>query len=533
MIKHVWNKILTKTKQHKTISIVLAIIILIGGYYIYGKLNNGGAGIQYVFATVEKGALISSVFGSGQVLVSNQVDIKPRVSGDVIYIGAREGQYAQAGTLLIQLDARDAQKAVRDAQINLDSAKLSLDKLKQSSADPNKIHEDSFNGISNTFLDLPTVISGAEVIINGSTLSVSQSNLGFYKDFIYSSDQDQAALFVSAASSDYNTARTQYDETLLLYKNTSRYADGATTLHLLNKITDTTKSIAQALKSEQSLLDYLADYASKHSGKVLPALVNTYRNNLQTYIGQVNGHLSDLINIQNIIKNTPLDVNSQELSVKQRENALLDAQEKLADYYIRAPFGGVVAKINIKNSDSVSSGAAVVTFITWQKLAQVSLNEVDIAKVKIDQKTTLTFDAIPDLTITGEVAQIDAIGTVTQGVVTYNIQIAFDTQDDRVRPGMSTSAAIITNTKQDVLLAPNAAVKSQSGAYYVEMPDSTTNPTTSIKQQVEIGVANDTMTEITSGLKEGDSVITRTTTASTQIKTTAPQNSNIRIPGLR
>jgi HlyD family secretion protein len=527
MIKQFWNKILTKTKQHKVVSIVLAVIILGGGYYAYGKLNSGSAGTQYVLATVEKGTLVASVSGSGQVLVSNQVDIKPKVSGDVVYISVKEGQEVGAGTLLVQLDAQDAQKAIRDAQINLDSAKLSLDKLKQSTADPDKIHEDSFNTISNTFLDLPTVISGAETVINGSTLSSSQSNLGFYKDFVYSSDQDQATLFVSAASNDYAVARSQYDETLMLYKNTSRYASSTTTLDLLNKITDTTKSIAQALKSEQSLLDYLVDYTSKHSGKVLPTLVNTYRNNLQTYIGQVNNHLSDLINIQNTIKNTPLDINSQELSIKQRENALLDAQEKLADYYIRAPFSGVVAKINVKNGDSASSGTAIITFITRQKLAQISLNEVDIAKAKVGQKATLTFDAIPDLTITGEVAQIDAIGTVTQGVVTYNLQIAFDTQDDRVKSGMSTSAAIITDTKHDVLLVPNAAVKSQGGAYYVEVQDATTP----IRQPVEIGISNDTMTEITSGLKEGNSIVARTVTSSATTQT-QQNSSTFRIPGI-
>ncbi len=318
--------------QHKILSVFLAVVILGGGYYVYGKLFSGTIATQYVLATVEKGTLVSSVSGSGQVLVSNQVDIKPKVSGDVVYIGVKEGQEVGAGTLLMQFDARDAQKTIRDAQINLDSAKLSLDKLKQSTADPDKIHEDSFSTISNTFLDLPTVISGAETVINGSTLSNSQSNLGFYKDFVYSSDQDQAALFISAANNDYAAARSQYDETLMLYKNTSRYANSTTTLNLLNKITDTTKSIAQALKSEQSLLDYLVDYAFKHSGKVLPVLVSTYRGNLQTYIGQVNNHLSDLINIQNTIKNTPLDINSQELSIKQRENTLLDAQEKLTDY---------------------------------------------------------------------------------------------------------------------------------------------------------------------------------------------------------
>ena len=88
-----------------------------------------------------------------------------------------------------------------------------------------------------------------------------------------------------------------------------------------------------------------------------------------------------------------------------------------------------------------------------------------MAKVKVGQKVTLTFDAIEDLSITGEVAEIDTLGTVSQGVVNYAVKIVFDTQDERVKSGMSVSAAIITDVKQDVLLVPNAAVKSNDEQY--------------------------------------------------------------------
>ena len=98
------------------------------------------------------------------------------------------------------------------------------------------------------------------------------------------------------------------------------------------------------------------------------------------------------------------------------------------------------------------------------------MNEVDVAKIKVGQKTTLTFDAIDGLSIAGEVIDIDAVGTVTQGVVNYNVKIGFDTQDERIKPGMSVSATIIIEVKQDVLLIPNSAIKSAGEAYYVEMP---------------------------------------------------------------
>jgi len=242
----------------------------------------------------------------------------------------------------------------------------------------------------------------------------------------------------------------------------------------------------------------------------------------------------------------PLDIQSSELTVKQRESALFDAKEKLADYYVRAPLDGVIAKVDAKKGDSASPASILATLITRQKLAEISLNEVDVAKVKVGQKVTLTFDAVPDLTITGQVAEVDAVGTVSQGVVTYTVKIGFDTQDDRIKPGMSVSAAIVTEAKPNVLLVPNSAVKSQGGVSYVEIVEGddrntalAANATGAIlkniprRQQVEIGMASDEFTEVTSGLKEGDIIVTRTIQpTAAQTTQTQQQSGGLRIPGL-
>ena len=138
--------------------------------------------------------------------------------------------------------------------------------------------------------------------------------------------------------------------------------------------------------------------------------------------------------------------------------------------------------------------------------ANISLNEVDVAKVKVGQRVTLTFDAVEDLEITGEVAEVDAIGAVSQGVVSYNVKIVFDIQDNRIKPGMSVSAAIVLSSKPDVLLAPNGAIKTQNNLTYVEAlvngaPE---------RRTVTVGSSNDTQTEILTGLTEGEAVITQT-----------------------
>ena len=144
--------------------------------------------------------------------------------------------------------------------------------------------------------------------------------------------------------------------------------------------------------------------------------------------------------------------------------------------------------------------------ITRQKIAEISLNEVDVAGVKIGNKASLTFDALPDVKLSGEVAEIDTLGTVNQGVVTYNVKVIFETDDGRIKTGMSASADIIVNTKAGALLAPNSAVKSGGDKKYVEVL-SGGEPR---RINVETGLASEELTEILSGINEGDEIITRT-----------------------
>jgi HlyD family secretion protein len=254
---------------------------------------------------------------------------------------------------------------------------------------------------------------------------------------------------------------------------------------------------------------------------------------LATYSNTIAGHLSDLLSAQTNIEdskdssqNADLDLEDAELNVKERQNALRDAQGDLADYSIRAPYEGTVANLEVKRLDSVSSGTALATITTNKKLALISLNEVDVAKIKVGESANLTFDAIPDLIITGVVSEINSVGTVNQGVVTYDVKIAFNQEDERIKPSMSVSADIITDKKENVLVVPNSAIKSQGGKSYVEtfevtVPVSETTPggfTTTIAPNripVEIGLSNDSQTEIISGINEGDEIVVRTITGST------------------
>jgi RND family efflux transporter MFP subunit len=409
-------------------------------------------------------------------------------------------------------------------------------------------------------------MSGLNNILFSYDLSQSQENIDYYNDAVKNYDK-KVTQYRDDAYNLYQTARAAYDKNFADYKAASRSSDNAAIESLINETYDTTKSIAEAVKSANNLIQFYEDQLT--SRNLNPkAVADTHLASLNSYTGKTNTHLLNLLTIENTIQadkqaiinadrtisekqasiaklqagTDALDIQTQELNIKQKENALLDAKEKLADYSIHAPFDGIVSKVDIKKGDSASTGTAVATMITEQQIAEVSLNEVDAAKVKVGQKATLTFDAVDNLSITGKVLEIDTIGTVSQGVVSYTVKIGFDTQDQRVKPGMSVSAAIVTDVKADVLAVPNSAVKSQNGQNYVEIlnPDDQTaiagasqvEAIAAPKQQtIEIGLANDTSTEIVSGLKQGDNVVIQTISPTTTT-TTSSSSSGLRIPGL-
>ncbi|KKR91199.1 MAG: Efflux transporter, RND family, MFP subunit [Candidatus Falkowbacteria bacterium GW2011_GWA2_41_14] len=569
--------------QHKILAVIAIIVIVTGGYYGYKKIKGETAPTQYVLAKIEKGTLITSVSGSGQVSVSGQVDIKSKTSGDLIYLGIKNGQEVKNGALLAQLDGRDAYKSVRDAEANLESAKLSLTKLKQpadqlsilqaensllqaketketAQNDLPKAYDDGFNNVADAFLDMPTIMSGLENMLYDEDFEKYKLNIDWYSSQVVSynyDSQNKIIAYKKNVTDSYASARTKFDQAFENYKAATRSSEPSVIESLIIDTYDTTKMIAEAVKNTNNYLDYMQDVINQYkSAKViLPALVTTHQTSLDSYTGTTNSLLLNLLNIKQTIEDAKksitvsdraiaekteslanlkagtdiLDLQSQELAIKQKENALLDAKEKLADYYIRAPFTGIITGTNVKKGDSLSSGAVIATLITKQQMAEIPLNEVDAAKIKIGQKATLSFDAIEGLNITGQIGEIDMLGTVSQGVVTYNVKILFDTQDERVKPGMSVSASIVIDIKQNVVMVPNSAIKSSNETYYVEMPNET-DPTQPRQQSVEIGLVNDTSTEIISGLKEGDQIITQTITAAAG--QTQQKNTGFKIPGI-
>ena len=248
-----------------------------------------------------------------------------------------------------------------------------------------------------------------------------------------------------------------------------------------------------------------------------------------------------------------MQVTVAENNLASAEYALTQAEENAAARTVVAPTDGTVTELNVSDGDQVgssgtsgsttsngqtgagtgtggdtggatssgsstsssnSSTAAVITNLSSFEVT-LALGETDVVAVQKDDKVTLTFDALPDLTLVGKVDRVASIGTVNSGVVSYDVTVVPGVGNENVRAGMTSTAEIITESKVDALAVPSSAVKTdQSGNTYVLVLKNG-EP---VSQTVQTGMTTDTYIEITGGLTEGQAVVTQTvggTTATT------------------
>jgi multidrug efflux pump subunit AcrA (membrane-fusion protein) len=136
---------------------------------------------------------------------------------------------------------------------------------------------------------------------------------------------------------------------------------------------------------------------------------------------------------------------------------------------------------------------------------------LDLPRVKVGDAVQVTFDALTGQTYTATVTEVAYVGQTTSGVVNYPITIALDKSDPQIRSGMTANVTIVVEQRDNILLVPNRAVKTSGKQKIVTvLKDGKPTPVT-----VTLDMSNDTQSEVTSGLNEGDIVVVPQTTTTT------------------
>ncbi len=258
---------------------------------------------------------------------------------------------------------------------------------------------------------------------------------------------------------------------------------------------------------------------------------------------------SGLAQAQARIVQTKAQRDAAHVRIGQAKANLTSASDVLSKTIYTAPYDGIITNLPVRQGETVvigiqnAPGSTLMTLADMSVItAEVKVDETDIVNVKMNQPTEVTIDAIPGKTFKGHVTQIgdNAIvrstglattqsTTGSQEAKDFKVVVTLDNPPDNLRPGLSTTAKITTATKASVLAIPIQALtirqkadlekKEKKGDVQAAAP-----PSKKDKEElqgvfvlrdkkaefvkVETGITGVTDIEVTSGLKEGDEIVT-------------------------
>ena len=209
-------------------------------------------------------------------------------------------------------------------------------------------------------------------------------------------------------------------------------------------------------------------------------------------------------------------VNSAKAQIAQYQATYNTAMTNLGYTKIIAPVDGTIISREIDLGQPVAASfQAPELFTIAQDLTkmqiEVNVSEADIGKVKEGQDVTYTLDGYPDSSFSGKVTQVRISPTTVSNVVTYVVIVNVDNQDLKLIPGMTANVSIITDQSENVLCAPNIALKftpETNGQKYKNQGIWILQKNKPVRIDIERGASDDSKFEVISDkIKEGDLVL--------------------------
>jgi len=199
----------------------------------------------------------------------------------------------------------------------------------------------------------------------------------------------------------------------------------------------------------------------------------------------------------------PFDVANSQASVDSAATAVDTAQTNLQNAVVTAPSAAVVASIASQVGESAANPFMVLANTTSLVL-HGTIGESDVAKVKLGLVANVAVDAVTSAgRMTGRVTSVDPVATIQSGVPVYGVDVTIDLPNAQVKPGMTGTATVVIASRQGVLTVPNLAIRATSGRRYLQV----LKDGEAVDTDVVFGIANDTTTEVVSGVAEGDLVV--------------------------
>ena len=397
------------------------------------------------------------------------------------YLGALDS------TLLSK--ANDAYSAARQKllQLKTQTPVATLDGVKSALKDADALTQVLFTAADATHSVLVKSVSNA---------AFTQSTLDSITA-LTASDRDAAKTQESTVENNLNALANLANEDVVARQNSDALQAKQQTLDAANltlkKDGDTVRTLQQTLDTVKA--QYVIDKQNQ-------------QNTIQANTDALAVAQQALVETERGAKSETLD--QKQNAIRQAEIALEAMKSQEVNYQIIAPFDGVIESIDFKTGDQiVTNDSTNEEYVYVQNPDLITLNvpmdQVDAVKVSVGQKAKVVFDALPDKPMDGAVSQISTVPVTSNGVVSYNVTVVPDNGSTTIYPGMTAQVTIISASKDDILIVPSVAITTSNSKSTVRVLESTGVPQV---VTVTVGITDGSHTEITSGLTEGQQVIT-------------------------
>lgn len=553
--KQSMNVLQKKVKEYKKVSTLFVLILVSSMYFVYTHVYKTTQAISYQYSIVVRKTIEKTVEGSGKIVAVGELDIQQLSGGKVVSVLVSPGDFVKEGQVIARLDSRSQSIQVAQAKANYDKV----------------INGATQEELDSLHLNVSSNQSSYDVIQKEQNIAVDNARRNLYSSNL-------------VARSVYDTKITPYSPTVSgsyscnEAREYSIVADWTDHVSFSGKGTQTGGA---KMSSVPQKLDDCGLYISFDSslrydiGEWKVSIPNTlsasYTQNMNAYNQALESREKALLNASTTVASSQINLKQKTVGARIEDIAIAKANLDSAylnyeNTVIRAPFNGQIGSVSAIVGQQTSTQAGVATIITKDKIADILLNEIDIVNVKLGQEVHVSLDALPDIVFSGKVSQINTVGVASSNVVSFNVKVAINDADERIKSGMSVTSRIIVDKKENVLTLANGSIKNEKQnekqnektVYYVLKKDgvarvkratstdmsmaSTTQKrvrnknaqvpsalaTTPVKVYVTIGIANDIETEIIDGIQEGDEIVSKTIDANT---TTAKKTTSFSLFG--
>lgn len=220
-----------------------------------------------------------------------------------------------------------------------------------------------------------------------------------------------------------------------------------------------------------------------------------------------------------------------------QRNRMTTIQTVMEGFTIKAPSDGMVIYVKEWNGRKKTAGSQVTpwepTVATLPDLTQMEsvtyLNEIDVRKVSVNQPVRISLDADPSKVLDGVISQVANVGEQRPNAdaKVFEVHVNITKPDTTLRPGMTTSNAVLTQTVKNALYVPLEAVHSDSNTTFVYKRSGAST----VRQEVLTGAMNDDEVVITAGLTASDRVLLSAPTDGLKLSLMALPPSAKPVPG--